>query len=689
MITFDFETKSYADLTKVGAWAYSLHNTTEVICCAYKIDDNEIQTWWPGKLLVDNQAGSPIADMPNDLYQALRVSRDTIEAHQVGFERSIWINIMVPEYGWLLPDDEQWRDSMATAAYYALPMALDRLSRVLGFEGKNPEGTRLISKYSKLHLKTAVDEIPEEDFNKFVQYCCDDVDQESKVSDFLGDLPEEELDVFFLDQEINLRGIYLDEKTIRDAMAIVETRAKDLASAFKEITGVAPSQHDKVKQWFINMGCPMENLQADYIDEVLEGHHDFEPTGYARQALELRKSYNKASTKKLAAMLRNRSKTDGRARFQTRYHGAFTGRWTGTGFQPLNMSKGFESVPPEQLVADLSHRDPKFLDAMYGDAMEAVGKATRHHIRAEKGSRIIAGDFVSIEAVVLSCLAGEDWKVEAFHNRDPIYELMGCEIHKLGPEAEALARRDKAAFKDKYPSERFDGKTGELAFGYQGGLGAWRKFDSKPYTHSDDRVIEICKTWRDRHPNIRQHWYDLENAAVRCVKDNVETEVNMISFRCIDEWLSMRLPSGKRIWYWQPELRLGMPPWHKPDSDDEKYEDCRLGICDCRPRHSLTYMAQKEGQWKRVWTYGGKFAENEAQGTSREILIPAMLKLRKYSYNIILSVYDEIVCEMPYGKGSVEEVAEIMAESAGQWAYYNGRPWPIFVDVWEGERYRK
>ena len=49
MITIDFETKSHADLPKVGSWAYSEDPTTDIICVAYGIDRAPIQTWWPGK----------------------------------------------------------------------------------------------------------------------------------------------------------------------------------------------------------------------------------------------------------------------------------------------------------------------------------------------------------------------------------------------------------------------------------------------------------------------------------------------------------------------------------------------------------------------------------------------------------------------------------------------------------------
>lgn len=121
MITFDFETKSYADLPKVGAWAYSEHSTTEIICAAYGIDDRPIQTWWPEKILEGPQAwesGSPdwiYHQMPRDLYIAL-LDGHPIEAHNVAFERAIWRNICLPKYSWMEPLDHMWRDTMAVAA---------------------------------------------------------------------------------------------------------------------------------------------------------------------------------------------------------------------------------------------------------------------------------------------------------------------------------------------------------------------------------------------------------------------------------------------------------------------------------------------------------------------------------------------------------------------------------------------
>ena len=657
MITFDFETKSYADLVKVGTWAYSEDPTTDVICCAYGIDDRPIFTWWPGKYTEDT--------MPLQLYAAL-YEGDVIEAHNVAFERSIWMNVMATKYGWDVPADTQWRDTMATACYYALPASLDKLARALGGQGKDPEGARLITKYNKLYLKTAKTEIPDEDFEKFVSYCVQDVAIERGISNFLGDLPRRELPVFLLDQTINLRGIHLDRRGIESAALVVKQRSLALTTAFREITGLNPTQGEKLHEWFSTMGVSLDNLQADYLRDILEDAGQ----GEARRAIELRLQINKASAKKLDAMARQCG-SDGRARFQTRYHGAVTGRWTGSGFQPLNLNRGYEDIDPHQLVRDISYGEPAWLDVVYGDAMDAVAKASRHWIVAAEGHRIMSGDFASVEAVILACLAGEEWKIKAFREGVKLYEYMGDKIHRLAP---------GTVTKATHPAERQDGKTGELAFGYQGALGAWLKFDNSG-RHTDERIIEICRAWREEHPAIVSLWHSLQSAAVNATRTGQVETVGFLGFEVVDEWLTMILPNGKRLWYFRPDVRMGRPHWCQPS----KKEKCGKGTCDHRAVPKLSYMAQKEGQWRRVDTYGGKLAENACQATSRELLVPAMFRAEEAGYPIILSVYDEIVCEVPNDHGSLEEFVSIMEGPLPEWA----ADWPIKADAWEGQRYKK
>ena len=575
----------------------------------------------------------------------------------------------MPNYGWPEPKPTQWRDTMAVARYYALPGGLANLARVLGFENKDAAGGRLISKYSKLYLKTAKEEIPEDDFQKFVEYCIQDVKIEQSVSDFLGDLPGRELPIFQLDQRINMRGLYLDVAGITKASVIVQQRAAELTKEFVELTGCTPSQTAVAKKWFSEQGLELENMQSEYLKDLLESGDI--PDGPSRRALQIRTAISKASTKKLDAMARQVGK-DGTAKFQTVYHGAATGRWTGSGFQPLNLSRGFEGVDPEQLVRDIGHGDASYLDMMYGDAMDAIGKASRHWVTARPGHDIISGDFTSIEAIILACLSGEQWKVDAFDSGVPIYELTADKIYKLPA---------GTVTKKTHPVERQDGKTCELAFGYQGALGAWLKFDNSG-RHSDERIIEICKAWRAEHPNVTAFWANLQQSAIAATRGEPSVQVGQIKFEVVDQWLTMVLPNEKRVWYYDPQVRLVRPRWCQPATDDK----CREGTCKHSKVPALSYMSQKEGQWKRVWTYGGKLAENACQAVSREVLVPAMMRAEEAGYPVILSVYDEIVSEVPGDFGDVEEFRELMNGPLPDWA----ADWPIRVDTpWRGKRYKK
>mgnify|MGYP003639942998 CR=1 FL=1 len=682
MITLDVETRSYADLFKTGAWTYAEDISTDVVCVCWGIDDQPIKAWWPEHMPGPIDLKSIFHDVEpverctdaelQDLFDRIEAG-ELVEAHNVSFERSIWEHIMVPRYGWLEVPADQWRDTMAVANYYSMPAALDKLARALGYEQKDKAGTRLISKYSKMNLKTAwgPNPIPQDDFYSFVRYCMHDVRMEQTVSDDLGDLPDRELPYFLLDQKINHRGLYLDQVGINMASRVVDDRSKRLSAEFKEITGCTANQRNKTMEWFAAQGLPLENMTADYLEALLEEGEI--PNGPARRALDIRLEINKASAKKLDAMSRARG-ADGRAHFQTRYHGASTGRNTGTGFQPLNMARGF-GTDPEQLVRDVMYGDAVYLDMVYGSATAAVAAASRHWIKAEEGNKIVAGDYVSVEAVILACLAGETWKVEAFREGVKIYEHMGDKIYGLPA---------GTVTKATHPTERQDGKTGELAFGYQGALGAWLKFDSSG-RHTDERIIEICKAWRQAHPNIVKLWYDMGDAAIDAVQNGglVQLEQCDVGFEVVDEWLSMILPNGKRIWYREPRIQVGMPNWHKP----KEKEDCASGKCRCQAGPKLTYMSQKNGAWMRVHTYGGKLTENLVQATSREIMMFACVRLEEAGYPIILTVYDEVVTEPPatillnYNKHELAKIMSVMPE----WA----AGWPITVDPWEGIRYKK
>ena len=103
-------------------------------------------------------------------------------------------------------------------------------------------------------------------------------------------------------------------------------------------------------------------------------------------------------------------------------------------------------------------------------------------------------------------------------------------------------------------------------------------------------------------------------------------------------------------------------------------------------------MTWKNGQWRRTFTYGGKLTENFIQALSRQILTHALNRVddrwphpNKGLTWIVLSVYDEIVCEAPIGMIDKDEFREILVQCPGPWA----NVYPLNADCWQGKEFRK
>lgn len=659
IVTLDVETFSECDLKKAGAWRYAEDPTTELLVATYSIDEGPIKTWWPGQ------------PMPWDLREAIE-NGAIMDAHNAMFERAIWTCILTPRHGWAVPEPHQWDCTMARAATRALPLGLDQLGSALNLDvRKDKVGRSLITKLCKPRKPTKKDPSTRnrdpELLRQMGEYCAQDTRVELLVRKTLGDISPNERRLWQLDQKINARGIAVDVAGVRSALVVVGQIEAKLGAEFERRTGgLGAGQVAAVLEWLADRECYLDDLTKDTVSETL-AIRPFRWSDDVKRALELRQILSKASTKKLKALLASVCE-DGRVRGTQQYHGAFTGRWAGRLVQPQNLPRPTweaEDVDPNEWVAGLVSairtEDADFIEEIYGiagdspyrGAMTAVVDALRSMFTAGPGKKLVSGDLSAIEAVGLAGIAGEESKLDVFRRRLDPY----CTTASLIFGYEVLSKKT-------HPKERQVGKVGELAFGYGGGVGAWRNFD-RTETYTDDDVNGFKMGWRDGHPNVEKLWHGLENAAIKAMNDG-RAEYNGIVYRKQQGYLVCVLPSGRTICYYDPQLKEKLTPWGK-----------RAIV--------LTYMAVKEGRWRRVDTWGGKLAENVTQAACRDVLVEGMFRAETEGLPIVLTVHDEIVVEVDEGVSGCVEVLTSAMSINPSWA----SNWPIRSEGWEGRRYRK
>lgn len=90
------------------------------------------------------------------------------------------------------------------------------------------------------------------------------------------------------------------------------------------------------------------------------------------------------------------------------------------------------------------------------------------------------------------------------------------------------------------------------------------------------------------------------------------------------------------------------------------------------------------GGWGRIESYGPKFVENIVQATARDCLAEAMFRLEAAGFPIVFHVHDEVICEVPVGVSSAEELGALMGQPIS-WA----PNLPLRADAYECEYYRK
>lgn len=595
-----------------------------------------------------------------------------VEAHNAWFERCLWHNVLAPRFNFPAVSPRQWRCSAAKAAAHALPRGLDEALEALGLvERKDAVGTKVMKKMSRPRKPRKAEraagvtgllwwDTPELRAQLYA-YCRQDVLAEAALSDALADLPPAETAIYLLDQRINARGFALDRSAVETALRLLATEQLRCNQELVALTGGSPDKATKralMLQWFHANGLPqMPNTQKETVDGYLDSAH---LPAKARQGLTLLRALGRSSTAKYEAMAHWADPDDYRVRGSLVYHGASTGRWTGSGIQPQNFPKGklakdhpLYGVSMETTWDTLmSKTRPPF------DIMEALSYAIRGAITASPGHVLYVADYAAIEARVLLWLAGDEAALDIFRSGRDIYLEMASVIYGY------------PCTKSDHPLERALGKVAVLGLGYQMGVG---KFVDTALVMGgvvidEEMSQQVVDAYRSKFYLVKEMWYATEEAATEATLTKRAVQNGYTTWQREGRFLYCTLPSGRRLAYPDPEIRPKMTPWGDM-------------------RSQLTFMGVNplNHQWQRQHTYGGSLVENITQATSRDLLAAALMRC-EYSdtYVPILSVHDEVLAEARVGTGCVAEFEALMAECP-TWA----EGCPVAAEGWTGMRYHK
>ncbi|MFR9050038.1 MAG: DNA polymerase [Hominilimicola sp.] len=645
-LSCDIETFSDVDLIRCGVYKYADSPNFEMLLFAYAVDDGDVH-------IIDIAGGE---ELPEKIIQAIKSDTVVKTAYNAQFERVCLSRYLkLPDGEYLNP--QSWYCTAVQAAELALPLSLADVGSVLGLERqKMTEGKELI-KYFCVPCKptksngNCTRNRPCHDINKwetFKKYCMRDVDVERQIADKLKMYPisDEEHRLYVLDQIINDRGVLVDSELAEQAVKLNSIQTAVAVEQAYMITGLEnPNSVTQLKQWLKEKGVEIESLSKKSVKSLAD-----ETDGDVSEMLKLRLLMAKTSVKKYEAVIRSVC-SDNRVHGMMRFCGANrTGRWSGNILQPQNLPQNH--MPDLTLARDIV-KDGVFemLDMMFGNVPNVLSELIRTVLIPKPNHRFIVADFSAIEARVLAWIAGEQWRIDTFKNGGDIYCASASKMFKVPVEKHGV----NGELRQK-------GKISELACGYGGSVGALKNMGAVEMGVQENELQGLINDWRNANPHIVRFWYEVGNAAMKAIKEKTTVPLGKLVFAYERGILFIRLPSGRRLSYIKPRIGTN-----------------RFG------GDSITYMGINSAKkWDRLETFGGKLTENIVQGTARDLLANALINAANAGYDTVFHVHDEIICEVPNGYGSVDELCKLMCIKP-EWA--DGLP--LNADGFECEYYKK
>lgn len=630
-LSIDLETKSGADLKKTGVYRYCEDKEFSILLFGVSVDGGEPVTY-------DLAAGE---HLPDDLLHALVDDRIIKWAFNASFERvaiSYWLRKCHPDIfrGYQdLPylNPVSWRCSLVLSAYNGLPLSLQMVGAVLGFDKqKLKEGHDLIRYFCTSCTPTKSNDgrtwnrpsdAPEK-WALFKKYNIRDVEVELQIHNRLKNymVPDSVWEEYFIDQSINDRGIMIDRELVQKAIAL-DAKTKDaLMISMQNLTGLDnPNSGVQLKGWLDEQGLPMESLGKKEVMAAIPNASEEIGT-----VLSLRLQSAKSSVKKYQAM-ENSVCMDNRCHGMFFFYGANrTGRFSGRNIQLQNLPQNH--MPDlEEARTLVKQGDYDLLSTLYDNIPNVLSELIRTAFIPRPGYKFIVSDYSSIEARVLAYLSNETHVMKSFQEGKDLYcatasAMFGVPVVKHGVNGEL----------------RQKGKIATLACGYGGSVGALKAMGALDMGLKEEELQSIVDRWRDANPHIVAFWWAVDRAVKDVVKYRTTTTVGCLKFYWKSGMLMIDLPSGRRLSYVKPAI------------GENKFGG-----------ESVTYMGiDAKKKWSRLESYGPKFVENITQAIARDVLCYAMRNLRDLS--IVGHVHDELIIEVPEST-DLKTVCDIMGKT--------------------------
>jgi DNA polymerase len=439
----------------------------------------------------------------------------------------------------------------------------------------------------------------------------------------------------------------IDLPYVGGARALRDRALEEINASVKSATNGAVSSVKQAKALLDYLRQYLPQLPS-VRKEVLEKIDVEDLPDYIAIPIKARLEAGRSSVAKYNAMY-NYADDEGVMRGHLKFNGAATGRWSGRGPQLQNLPR--PTIDAEPFIDSITNVEYDVINLLVSP-WELLASAVRSAIIARQGHRLVVADYSGIEARVLAWLAGQADLVEAFSRKQDTYKQMAASIYSVS--AIDVSKQQRAV-----------GKMAILGLGYQMG---WERFMGscvKSGVVVDEEFSKrVVETYRTQNSCIVSFWRELEDGARTAVAELTRVRTwHGIVFQATPEWLTMRLPSGRLLWYHRPRLVPNQFGSWKP---------------------AIEVSGAEKGRWVRYELYGGLLTENLVQATARDILAHAMLRVEAAGYPVILTVHDEIISEPAMGFGSVAEFVALLCELP-PWA----RGCPIAAEGWEGPRYRK